>query len=134
MTHWDKIYKNFLKTGDRYATLGEPIHPELKRLLARSTFEKKRVLDICCGEGKYLAFLERKGFQIDGIDSSALAIKMSRKRVKSKKAIKKADMFKFKIPKNRYDLIISIAAIHHGRKPPSSRTIAKNLSRLTSKW
>jgi len=116
MTIWDKIYKNYQKGGNAWATLSEEIHPLFKEFLDQSNFELKNVLDIGCGTGKYLEFLKLKGFKTDGIDSSETAVEMTKKTLGDDSEILHVNMFEFAIPKNKYDLVISISTIHHGTK------------------
>jgi cyclopropane fatty-acyl-phospholipid synthase-like methyltransferase len=131
MTVWNDIYKNYQKGGEAWATLSEEVHPLLKQFLNKSNFEHKHVLDIGCGTGKYLKYLTEKGFHADCIDSSPAAVKMTKKMLGDKTSIvKKADMFKFVIPKNKYDLIISISTIHHGSKKDVQKLIGKIHSAL----
>lgn len=79
MTTWDTIYKDYQKGGEAWATLSEKIHPLFKQFLNESNFEHKHVLDIGCGAGKYLKFLQAGGFRTDGIDSSETAVEMTQK-------------------------------------------------------
>lgn len=116
MTIWDRIYKNYQKGGDAWATLLEEIHPLFKQFLDQSDFDIKHILDIGCGTGKYLKILQSAGFITDGIDSSETAIEITKKLLKDDSAILLADMFEFEITKNQYDFIISVSTIHHGTK------------------
>jgi SAM-dependent methyltransferase len=43
-------------------------------------YVKGRVLDIGCGAGRHILYLQQKGHQVTGIDSSPLAVKVCRKR------------------------------------------------------
>ena len=116
MTIWDDIYKNYQKGGKAWATLSEEIHPLFKQFLSQSNFELKHVLDIGCGTGKYLKLLQAGGFKTDGIDSSETAVEMTKKTLGVGSTILCINMFEFEIPKNKYDLVISISTIHHGTK------------------
>lgn len=116
MTIWDNIYKNYQKGGEAWATLSEGIDPLFKQFLAKSNFKLKHVLDIGCGTGKHLEFLQAGGFKTDGIDSSETAVAMSKKTLGDDSQIMCQNMFEFSIPKNKYDLVISIYTIHHGAK------------------
>lgn len=115
-TIWDKIYRDYENGGEAWATLSEGIHPLFKKFLAQSKFKLKHVLDIGCGTGKYLKILQAGGFKVEGIDSSKTAVKMAKKLLGNDAAILCRDMFDVELRKNRYDLIISISAIHHGTK------------------
>ena len=116
MTIWDNIYKNYQKGGEAWATLSEEIHPLFKQFLSQSNFELKHVLDIGCGTGKYLKILQAGSFKPDGIDSSETAVEMTKKTLGDDSIVVCTNMFEFEIPKNRYDLVISISTIHHGTK------------------
>jgi len=116
MTIWDNIYKNKKKEVDTWATPSERFYPLFERFLGQSDFEIKYALDIGCGIGKYLKTLQSKGFKTDGVDSSKIAVEMTKKFLGEDAVIFFADMYEFKIPKNKYDLIVSILAIHHGTK------------------
>lgn len=43
-------------------------------------YVKSRVLDIGCGAGRHLLYLQQKGYQVTGIDSSPLAVKVCQER------------------------------------------------------
>jgi len=116
MTIWDNIYKNYQKGGEAWASLSDEIIPDFKDFLEQNNFFQKTVFDIGCGTGYYLKFLQLLGFKVAGIDSSETAVDITKKNLNQEADIFCADMFDFVIPKDRYDLIISIAAIHHGKK------------------
>ena len=116
MTIWDNIYKKYKTGGEAYATLSREIHPLFRTFLKRSKFKNKFALDIGCGTGGYMKALRTIGFNAEGIDSSKTAIKIAQENLKDKLHLICKDMFKFKIPKNRYGLIISVSTIHHGTK------------------
>ena len=124
MAAWDKIYRKYVETGEVWATLSEYIHPLFLELL-KSDFKNKYALDIGCGTGKYLKLLQSKGFSTDGIDSSETSIKMTKELLGDNSNILCVNMFEFEIPKNRYDLIISISTIHHGTKEQVQKFINK---------
>jgi len=116
MSNWDTIYKHFQQGGEAWATLGEGIDPRFCSLLKNSHFPLKKALDIGCGTGKYLTFLETKGFVVDGIDSSPTAVEMTKKVAAKAAQIQQADMYAFSYPPDKYDLILSVSTLHHGRK------------------
>ena len=121
-TTWDDIYKNYEKGGGAWATLSEDVHPLFMDFISKTKFPKKTALDIGCGTGKYISYLRRLGFATDGIDSSETAVKMTLATMPDTKA-EIADMFSFQIPKDRYDLILSISTIHHGTKDKVAKLI-----------
>ncbi len=116
MTIWDKIYKDYKKGGKAWATLGDRVDPQFIEFVRRSEFPIRSALDIGCGTGQYLQFLGAEGFKLAGVDNSETAIAMSYEAVGKEADIKLADMYDFAIPKDEYDLIFSVATIHHGTK------------------
>lgn len=60
-------------------------------------FAKGKILDIGCGAGRHSIYLQSKGLNVTGIDSSPLAIKVSRLRsLKKAKVMSIAEMGKFR--------------------------------------
>lgn len=125
MTIWDNIYKNYQKGGEAWATLSEEIDPLFKKFLFNSNFDQKHILDIGCGTGKYLKFMQAEGFLTDGIDSSETAVEMTIKSLGDDSHIQCVSMFEYDIPKKIYDLVISISTIHHGTKEQVQNLINK---------
>jgi|GEM_PF-424855 len=123
-THWDDIYKNYEQGGVAWATLSEDIHPLLISFLDEMVFPKKHALDIGCGTGKYLHYLDGKEFAVDGIDSSDMAVKMTQDLVPASKVIL-ADMYSCAIAPDTYDLIVSVSTIHHGAKSQVASVVQK---------
>jgi 2-polyprenyl-3-methyl-5-hydroxy-6-metoxy-1,4-benzoquinol methylase len=131
MTIWDNIYKNYQKGGEAWATLSEEINPLFKEFLTNSNFDQKHILDIGCGTGKYLKFMQAEGFHTDGIDSSETAVEMTQKTLGEDSTILCVNMFEFEIPKNKYDLVISVSTIHHGTKDQIQNLINKIFDVIT---
>lgn len=122
-TIWNKIYKKYMKGGESWATLSEGVIPSFVEFIEKSNFQKKSVLDIGCGTGKYLRYLKEKGFQVNGIDSSKVAIDITKNNVCDSGNILEDDMFELLIPENKYDLIISVATLNHGIKSDIKKVI-----------
>jgi SAM-dependent methyltransferase len=115
MTVWDKIYQDYKNGGEEYATLKKGLIPDFLEFIKNNEFKNKKVLDIACGNGKYLVFLKTLGLEVHGIDSSPTAVSMTKEALNEDKNIVCANMYEY-IPSAQYGLIISIAAIHHGLK------------------
>jgi 2-polyprenyl-3-methyl-5-hydroxy-6-metoxy-1,4-benzoquinol methylase len=135
MADWDKIYKGYNKGGKEWQAINdgmvpfcflEGINPLFIDFIEKAKFKSKRVLDIGCGNGKYLVFLSELGFYVDGIDSSETSVEMTKKALRGKAGeIRQADMFDMEIKNGKYDLIISISTINHGYKKDFQKLIAK---------
>lgn len=116
MTIWDRIYQKYKQDGEEYATLKPGLIPDFLNFIKEHDFRAKRVLDVGCGNGKYLAFLQGLGLEVSGIDSSSTAVEMANNLLNDSTAVIEADIYDYLLPASTYDLIISIAAIHHGLK------------------
>jgi SAM-dependent methyltransferase len=125
MTIWNNIYKNYQKGGQAWATIEGRVLPQFIDFFKFNKFITKYALEIGCGTGKYLMILKDFGFKTDGIDSSETAVEMTKNNLNDKSEILIADMFKFEIPDNRYDLIISIFTVHHGFKKQVREVVEK---------
>jgi SAM-dependent methyltransferase len=132
MTIWDKIYKNYLKGGLAWATIEGKLLPQFVNFIKINKFAVKHALEIGCGLGKYLVFLKELGFKTDGVDSSQTAVKTTKTNLTDDSNIIDADMFEYKIPRNKYDLIFSIATVHHGLKPMVKKVIDEIYKSLVS--
>ena len=131
MTIWDNIYQNYKKGGEAYATLkNKDLIPSFLKFMQAHEFKIKKVLDIGCGNGKYLVFLKSLGFEIEAIDSSPTAVEMTKEAMGDDSDIQVANMYEYNFPKEKYDLIISIAVIHHGLKEQVHEAIKKIYSAL----
>ncbi len=68
----------------------------------------KRALDLACGGGRHTLFLSERGFSVDAVDISAVALEALRKKADAKKVtIIEADLDTYTPEKKRYDLIVN---------------------------
>ena len=134
MTVWDSISKNYQKCWEERATLKEWLLPQFIKFIEHTSFDKKSVFDIGCGNGKYLVYLQNLGFKIAWIDSSPTAIEIIQNNIKNNENIYCADMYSKKIQPNEFDLIISIQTIHHWSKQEIIKLIDMIYTALLSKW
>ncbi len=123
-TIWDQIYKDYQKGGTVWATLSRGLEPDFKAFIEKANFPKKKAFDIGYGTGHYLQYLKLKGFTIAGIDSSETAYEMATK-VLGEEGLVLGDMYECKIPKNSFDLILSISVIHHGTKEQVKKALRR---------
>lgn len=123
-TAWDKIYRRYLGKK-KVMTIGADLHPFFVDFVKSHKFSKKSVLDIGCGEGRYLKYLQDRGFEVVGIDSSAKAVEVTRDLLHETKKVQVADMYTYKIPAHQYDLIVSVATIQHGHKSDIAALIGR---------
>jgi SAM-dependent methyltransferase len=124
-TIWEKIYQSYKNSEQKWASLEDDLLPDFLKFVENSKFEIKNVLDIGCGDGRYLEYLKKAGFKIAGIDSSKTAIELARKNLGNEFDLICAEMFKHDLPADEYDLIYSISSIHHGFKKDVSKLVEK---------
>ncbi len=122
-TVWDRIYKDYQKGGQAWATLSRGLDQDFKDFVERTNFPIKKVFDIGFGTGHYLVWLKAKGFKIGGIDSSETAYRMASKALGSKEDLVCGSVYEYNLPKDTYGLILSIHAIHHGLKSQVKRAL-----------
>ena len=72
----------------------------------------KKVLDVGCGSGLLVKYLQNEGFKTQGCDISPEAIKMAQ-IVNPKSIIKKASATNLPYKNNSFDLVVSISVIEH---------------------
>lgn len=90
-------------------------------------FTKGRLLDVGCGNGRYLSEMRRLGWQVEGLDPDPLAVRLAR------------DMFKLKVHETTlensvlhdesYDVITLNHVIEHLHDPASCLSKCKELLR-----
>ena len=131
MTVRDKIYKQYEKWWEAYATLKEWIMPQCREYIEKSHFKKKSVLDIGCGTGQYLVYLKSLWFSVAGKDSSPTAVEITKAAIGNEWDITCDDIYTTDIEQNTFDLIISIRTIHHGDKETIEKLIRKIYAALS---
>lgn len=72
----------------------------------------KKVLDVGCGTGRLVNFLNQAGFAAIGCDSQGIAVEAARK-INGKKTIFKATATKLPFKSGSFDLITAISVIEH---------------------
>lgn len=88
---------------------GEEFHreaiPVLDRLLLRELPRKAEILDLCCGDGRMMQTLVKRGYRVAGIDGSEHMLSVARLRVpKAELYLQDARRFKMR---PRFDAVIS---------------------------
>ena len=67
----------------------------------------KRALDLACGSGRHSLYLARKGFQVDAVDISSVALEhLAAQPERENITIIEADLDTFSPQPNTYDLIV----------------------------
>ena len=85
----------------------EADHPQV----IKDVFAPERVLDIGCGPGFLMLFLQELGIEADGLDHSADVLELAPSEVRDR--IRVADIADSGIPANSYDLVICREVFEH---------------------
>ena len=85
--------------------------------LASDIAEPGKGLDLGCGDGKNLVFLEKLGWEIDGVDISPFAIRAAHNRIIKSRVHHKGNILTDNVTKPKfyeesYDLVISYGLYH----------------------
>ncbi|MDD3118067.1 MAG: class I SAM-dependent methyltransferase [Victivallales bacterium] len=129
-TIWNDIYKNYLAGGAPWGTITDELNPELVHYVRHAVFPLHRALDIGCGMGLYLQFLQQCGFETTGLDSSEAALAAAAKRLDHRGQLILADMYEYPLPEAAYDFILSHCVLHHGRKKQVAALLTQILAAL----
>ncbi len=97
---WDKKYS---EKSDLLA----PREPSKAVVKYYTECSGNRALDLACGAGRNSLFLEEKGFYVDAVDISKLALEYLHERIKYNKINPiLADLDEFYLGEERYDFIV----------------------------
>lgn len=100
---WDRIFNT-----ETYVYGKEPSRFLREHL---DLLPKGRALDIAMGEGRNAVFLAKRGFKVEGVDYSDVALrKASRLAKENQVSIQtiNADLTRYSIPKRTYEVIVNI--------------------------
>ncbi len=84
----------------------------------------KNVLDVGCGTGRLVKFLNQAGFAATGCDSQKKALKIA-KKINNSKVIIEASATKLPFGNNSFDLVTAISVIEHLTRDEVSQFIAE---------
>lgn len=122
--HWDALFD---RSGYVYGT--EPaafLRDGVERLAAPLRVGK--ALDIAMGEGRNAVFLAKKGFKVEGVDYSDVALRKARKLAQQHhvtiEAIN-ADLNHYRIPEGQYELIANINYLQRSLIPEIKKGLKK---------
>ncbi|MGZ3710009.1 MAG: class I SAM-dependent methyltransferase [Bdellovibrionota bacterium] len=114
--HWDSIYK----TG-KYVFGREPADFVRDQI---GLLHGGRALDIAMGEGRNAVFLAKKGFNVDGVDLSEVALKKARQLARQNRTFVNtinADLTTYSIKPESYDVILNIDYLQRSLIPQIKR-------------
>jgi len=115
---WNKIAESWI-------TSRKQGFPEVPKFLKN---KKGRILDIGCGNCRYLLVANKKGNELYGIDFSSEMLKIAKEYCQEhnmKVNLKKADVAKLPFPDNFFDVIICVAVLHIIEKGKIEKPLAE---------
>jgi SAM-dependent methyltransferase len=119
-THWDRLFNT-----QAYVYGKEPasfLRDHFKLLPVG------RVLDIAMGEGRNAVFLAKKGFQVEGVDISEVALRKARRLAKENHVeieTVNADLGSYAVRPESYDVIVNIDYLQRALIPAIKRGLKK---------
>jgi SAM-dependent methyltransferase len=124
---WEKVYKS--QEWGKYADVS------LIQFVARNFYSKDRnnikILEIGCGPGANIWYLDREGFDAYGIDGSETAINKAKKRI-PKAHLHVGDITNLKYDDNFFDAVVDVECLYSNNLN-NSRIILKQISRVLKK-
>lgn len=105
--HWPDIlfFQQYVKTGDQ-------------------------VLDVGCGNGRFLAVLEDKDIECVGLDNCQPLLEIAQKNVKGKSRFVKGDILDLPFNDGHFNVVVSMAVLHHIPSKELREQAIKELKRV----
>jgi SAM-dependent methyltransferase len=85
-----------------------------------------RALDIATGKGRNALFLAERGFSVEGIDISEVALREARRRAEKKGftiTFRQADLDKIELPEAAYDMIVNFNFLQRSLIPEMKKAL-----------
>jgi 2-polyprenyl-3-methyl-5-hydroxy-6-metoxy-1,4-benzoquinol methylase len=119
--HWDRLYntQSYLFGKEPAAFLKDHL-----KLLPNNG----KVLDIAMGEGRNAVFLARKGFKVEGVDISEVALRKAKRLAKENKvgiSTINADLSSYEIKPESYEVILNIDYLQRSLVPQIKKGLKK---------
>ncbi len=117
--HWDKLYN--IKA---YVYGKEPARFLKENSLFLQSLRNGRALDIAMGEGRNSVFLALKGFTVDGVDISEVALRKAKRLAREHRVAVTtiiADLANYKIKPESYQLILNFDYLQRSLIPQIKR-------------
>jgi SAM-dependent methyltransferase len=105
--------------------------------LASSLFESRiatqvpsggRILDLCCGSGRFADFLSRSGYRVTGVDSSPALLAQAAQQAPGARLMQ-ADMSEFALPETFDAAVCLFNSLNHARDEGHLRLIFSRVAR-----
>lgn len=102
-----------------FADTKGPYQGALRLVEARGGLAGRRVLEVGCGPGRFLAECRRRGADVTGVDPSPAAVRLARERfgLEVIPAMFEDAVARSLLPNAGYDLVFAFELIEHVRRP-----------------
>ena len=107
------------------------VWPEMK-LLSERIKSGDRVIDVGCGNGRFLDALAKKGIDYTGVDNQEAFLEVARKKYPKHK-FEKADLLDLPFPDGEFDVVVLIAVLQHIPSKEYRAQAIENASRVLKK-
>lgn len=108
----ERTRKDYNSIASDFARSRKEIWEEIKFLFDDYLIPGEKVLDLGCGNGRWVILFQEKKVNYIGTDNSEELIRIAQKRYPKTK-FQIADALKLPFPENFFDKIYSIAVLHH---------------------
>jgi 2-polyprenyl-3-methyl-5-hydroxy-6-metoxy-1,4-benzoquinol methylase len=119
-TQWDQVYNQ-----ETYVFGKEPAEVVVENI---ESLPVGRALDIAMGEGRNAVFLAKKGFIVEGVDLSEVAIRKAKRLAKENKVeitTTAADLNVYQIRPESYEVILNIQYLQRSLIPQIKRGLKR---------
>jgi tellurite methyltransferase len=119
-TQWDQVFDR-----EGYVFGKEPV--ELLRQHI-DVLPMGKALDIAMSEGRNAVFLARRGFVVDGVDLSEVAIRKARRLARESRVeinTIQADLNKYEIPPESYEVIVNVDYLQRSLIPKMKKGLKR---------
>lgn len=123
--HWEQVNKHRLLKFNafvyaRYEKCARIVSNLILKKSSPAEPEKMKILDVGCGDGVLLSFIEKKlnGYSLGlyGVDLSQKAISVAQNKIKNGH-FHKSSVYKLPFQENTFDVIVSTDVIEHVSRP-----------------
>jgi len=108
----EKTRQDYNLIADEFSVTRKEIWPELVFLFDNYLAEGEKILDLGCGNGRWLELFRKKKVDYIGVDFSERLIEIAKRNYPQTK-FQTADVLNLPFPSDYFDKIYNIAVLHH---------------------
>lgn len=108
----DKVRTDYNQIAKEFSSTRQTAWPEIRSLFNDFVKDGNKILDLGCGNGRYVDFLQEKQIEYFGVDNSEGLIAIAKQRY-SQQNFQVADGLNLPFVEDFFDKIYCIAVLHH---------------------